>query len=327
LEKKIMNVRPSYRILVILLIAILLIPLSASAKKKKKAEETGPLFPENGGNLRYSITVSKFENKAGWRGQWDLGDGFGEIMTQALHESGWFIVLGETDMRNEAMAEQDFAASGRAAGGKKAPKIGRMTPAQLLVKGAITHVQSNTGGGGATINIKGFTIGGSKDKSEVNMTLYMVNSETGQVVASTQVTGKAKGRGVRLGYHNSGVGGNVGGYKNDNVGLACEDAVIQAVNYMIGQLGEVIWEGTIMIASGDKIVINRGSREGVSVGAQFNVGEVERLVDPDTGEVLDEEMTTVATMEVTQVKEKISYCKAILGADRIAKGMTIHPAR
>ena len=69
-------------------------------------------LPKNTGNLRYSITVSKFENKAGWSGRWDIGDGFGEIMTNALNESGWFIVLGEKDMREEAMQEQDFAASG-----------------------------------------------------------------------------------------------------------------------------------------------------------------------------------------------------------------------
>ena len=36
------------------------------------------------GNLRYTITVSKFENKANWSGQWQLGDGFGAIMTDRL---------------------------------------------------------------------------------------------------------------------------------------------------------------------------------------------------------------------------------------------------
>ncbi|MDP2933101.1 MAG: hypothetical protein Q8N81_03125, partial [bacterium] len=30
-----------------------------------------------GGNLRYTISVSKFQNKSGWSGQWDVGDGFG----------------------------------------------------------------------------------------------------------------------------------------------------------------------------------------------------------------------------------------------------------
>ena len=100
------------------------------------------------GNLRYSITVSKFENKANWTGRWNLGDAWGTILTDQLVQSGKFIVLGEKDMRGEALAEQDFAASGRTAQGKKAPKTGRMTPAQLLVKGAITHVQETKGAGG-----------------------------------------------------------------------------------------------------------------------------------------------------------------------------------
>ena len=100
------------------------------------------------GNLRYSITVSKFPNESGWSGQWDVGDGFTTILTDALQQSQKFIVLGDSEMRKEAMGEQDLAASGRMAGGKKAPQIGRMTPAQLLVKGAITHVQETKGGGG-----------------------------------------------------------------------------------------------------------------------------------------------------------------------------------
>ena len=85
-----------------------------------------------GGNLRYTIQVNKFETKANWTGRWNLGDAWGTILTDQLVQSGKFIVLGEADMRGAAMQEQDLAASGRTAGGKKAPKMGRMTPAQLF---------------------------------------------------------------------------------------------------------------------------------------------------------------------------------------------------
>jgi hypothetical protein len=36
------------------------------------------------------------------------------------------------------------------------------------------------------------------------------------------------------------------------------------------------------------VYINRGTREGVSVGQTFDVGKSEILRDPDTGEVLDQ---------------------------------------
>ena len=279
------------------------------------------------GNLRYSITVTKFPNEAGWSGQWDLGDGFTTIMTDALQQSGKFIVLGDSEMRGEAMKEQDLAASGRMAGGNKAPQIGRMTPAQLLVRGSITHVQDETTGGSGGLSFKGISLGGSKGKAEVNITIYLVDSETGQVKASQKVVGVAGRRGLGVGYSGSalgGLGGNLEGFQNDNVGKACEDAVVQCVEFIEKQLESIPWKGSIMLAGADKLVINRGTREGVAVGQKFQVGSAEELVDPDTGEVLDVEMKTLGTTEVTEAKEKISYCTPVEGAE---KGMSVLPAK
>lgn len=287
-----------------------------------------PMAEAKGSNLRYSITVHKFKNEASWRGQWNLGDGFTTIMTDVLNQTGKFIVLGDSEMRNAAMTEQDFADTGRTAGGKKAPKIGRITPAQLLVRGSITHVQETSGGKGG-FGFKGISLGGSKAKAEVNITMYLVDSETGQVVASQKVVGKSGKGGLGIGYHGSALGGLTGdmsGFKKDNVGKACENAVAQGVKFLIEQLEDIAWEGSIMMAKGTKIIINRGTREGVEVGMKFKVGEIEELVDEDTGEVLDSEMTVVAELEATKVKEKITYCKAVIGGDAVKKGMTIFAA-
>jgi curli biogenesis system outer membrane secretion channel CsgG len=282
------------------------------------------------GNLRYSITVTKFENKAGWSGQWDLGDAWGSIMTDSLQGSGRFIVLGEKDMRGEAMAEQDLVDSGRMAGGNKAPKKGNMTPAQLLVKGEITHVQDSTTGGAAGLGFKGIRLGGSTDKAEINATVYLVDSRTGQVKASTKVVGKAGRKGLGLGYSGSALGGLTGafdGFKKDNVGKATEDAIAQAVEFLIKQLEGIPWEGSVVSAKDGKIVINRGTREGVTEGQSFTVGELDETVDPDTGEVLDRSVNEVATIQVTSVKEKIAICQASTGGDKVAKGMTVLPVK
>jgi curli biogenesis system outer membrane secretion channel CsgG len=288
----------------------------------------GTVVAQQSGNLRYSITVSKFKNEAGWSGRWNIGDGFTTILTDALQASDRFVVLGDTEMRTEALKEQDFAASGRTAGGKKAPKIGRMTPAELLVRGSITHVQSSTTGGKGGISFKGIRLGGSKDSAEVNITMYLVDSETGQVKASTKLVGKSGRKGLAIGYHGSKLGGlrgDLAGFKKDNVGKACEDAVAQGVEFLFEQLETIPWEGTIILAAGDKIILNRGEREGVSPGQTFRVGGVQELVDPDTGEVLASEMQTVARVAVTEVKEKIATLKALEGGDKIEKGMTVHP--
>ena len=58
---------------------------------------THGLASESG--LKYTIAVSKFKNKSNWRGQWNLGDAWGAVLTDSLNQTGRFIVLGEKDMR------------------------------------------------------------------------------------------------------------------------------------------------------------------------------------------------------------------------------------
>ena len=276
------------------------------------------------GGLRYSITVSKFENKAGWSGQWEIGDAWGTIMTDLLNQTGKFIVLGEKDMRQEAMAEQDFAASGRAAGGAKAPATGQMTPAQLLVKGAITHVQDSTAGGHGGVSVGGFSIGGGGGKGEVNATVYIVDSTTGQVLASKSVTGVSTRKGLDVGYSGAGFGANAGGYQKDNVGKAVTAACKDAVDFMIAQLPKIPWTATVAQVAGGKVYVNRGTREGVSDGQEFVVGEANIVRDPDTGEILDQSVNEVARLQVSQVKEKLSICTVKSGkAGAVRKGMMV----
>jgi len=276
------------------------------------------------GGLRYSITVSKFENRAGWHGQWDIGDGWGAVMTDLLNQTGKFIVLGEKDMRQEAMTEQDFAASGRVAGGAKAPVTGQMTPAQLLVKGEITHVQDTTASGHGGLNVGGFRVGGGGGKGEINAVIYVVDSTTGEVLASKQVVGESTRKGLDLGYSGAGWGADAGGYQKDNVGKAVTAACKEAVDFIVKQLEKVPWTGTVALVAGGKVYVNRGSREGVSDGQEFVVGEANIIRDPDTGAKLDEGVNEVARLQVSQVKEKLSICTVKSGnASAIKKGMMV----
>ena len=96
------------------------------------------------------------------------------------------------------------------------------------------------------------------------------------------------------------------------------------MEFLTKQLESIPWEGSVMVANDSKVIINRGSREGVAVGQKFQVGTTEELVDEDTGEVLDVEMKTLGTIEVTEVKEKISNCTALAGAE---KGMSVLPVK
>jgi curli biogenesis system outer membrane secretion channel CsgG len=286
---------------------------------------TSMLAADATGGLRYSITVTKFENKAGWGGRYDIGEAWATVMTDLLNQTGKFIVLGEKDMRSEAMGEQDFAASGRTAGGNKAPVTGQMTPAQLLVKGAITHVQEDTAGGGGGISLGGVHVGGKGGKGEVNATIYIVDSTTGQVLASKSVIGVSTQKGLAIGVYRGGVGAEAGGYQNDNVGKAVTAAVNEAVQFLITKLPSIPWTGTVVQSMNGKVYINRGTREGVSVGQSFVIGDAEIIRDPDSGEVLDSSIKEVARVECGTVKEKLSICTVSSGKPTgVRKGMAVH---
>jgi curli biogenesis system outer membrane secretion channel CsgG len=277
------------------------------------------------GGLRYTITVTEFENKAGWYHSWDIGDAWGTVMTDILNQTGKFIVLAEADMRNEAMGEQDLGASGRTAGGGKTPVVGQMTPAQLLVKGAITHVEAATSGGGGGVRVKGFRVGGNKQKAEINATIYVVDSTTGQILASKSVVGSSERKGGTFGYSGAGWGGDVGGFKNDNVGKAVEAAVSEAVDFISAQLPNIPWTGSVALIKDGKIYVNRGSREGVASGQTFVIGVADVIRDPDTGEVLDTSMSELARVRADEVREKLSICSVVSGtASRVQRGMAVH---
>lgn len=282
---------------------------------------SGPCFAEGDG-LRYSITVSKFENRSAWDGQWDLGHAWGAVLTDSLNQTGRFIVLGETDMRGEALQEQDFAASGRAAGGGNVVVTGQMTPAQLLVKGDITHFEDGTAGGGGSIGYGGVRIGAKGGKAEINVVMYIVDSTTGQVMASKKCYGEVTKRGLSIGFSDDDFSGDIGGFKKTNAGKAIEKAVDEGVEFLISRLGEIPWTGKVVLVKGNTIYINRGTREGVSIGQVFDVGTSEVLRDPDTGEVLDQTLEKVATIQVKTVKEKIATCEITQGSV-VEKGMVV----
>jgi curli biogenesis system outer membrane secretion channel CsgG len=275
------------------------------------------------GGLRFSIAVTKFENHANYSGQFQLADTWGSMLTDSLTQSGHFIVLGEADMRDAAMKEQDFAKSGRVAGGDKAPATGFMTPAQLLIKGEITNFQTTSGGGGG-FGFGGISLHTGGDTAEINAVMYIVDSTTGQVVASHKMLGKVKSGGLSVGFSNRDWSGDMGGFKKTNVGTAMEQAIDDGVNFLIGQIPSLHWSGNVILVKGSSVYINRGTREGVSNGQQFKVGSSEILRDPGTGETLDVAFTEKGRIKVENAKEKVSICSVVSG-DGMAPGMSVAP--
>jgi len=296
--------------------------LCLSTVRADKTTGPGPT-PARGG-LRYTIAVTKFQNHSSYAGQFALADTFGAVLTDSLLQTERFIVIGEADMRLAALAEQESVTSRQAAGGDKAPVAGNLTPAQLLVKGEIMNFQDGTAGSTGGIGIGGLRLGAASRTAEINAVIYFVDSTTGQVKASKKVVGKIKSSSKTIGLSKGLLDGDLGSFKQTNVGKAMDAAVDQAVAFCIAQLETLPWTANVILLRDDKIYFNRGRREGVAVGQVFKVGTAEILRDPGTGEVLDNNFTETAQIRVESIKEKLAICTLIAGSG-IEKGMAVSP--
>ena len=58
---------------------------------------------------------------------------------------------------------------------------------------------------------------------------------------------------------------------------------------------------------------NRGTREGVTAGQVFVVGESDVVRDPETGEILDESVIEVARIQAVTVRERLTIYDVISG--------------
>ena len=305
---------------IVLLITTLFIftqPASALWGNSKTKTESGNAKMNLGEykGLKHAIGTKNFENQAGWSGQWKLGSNLAIMLESALFDTGRFVLV-EREKLKDVIAEQDLAASGRTAKAKKVARTGLIRSARYIATGAITEVSESQSGGNGGFRIKGFKIGGGKSQSQVTIIVKIIDTTTSEVVAKERIIGKAGKTNLRLGLNLNGFGGNLGGFKKTPLGQATQDAIHQAASYIAKKMESFPFEGTVIkVSSKGQIIINRGSQFGVETGQELKLAEEgEMLIDPDTGEILDEEEgEIIGTIRVVKVKEKISYCDVIQG--------------
>jgi curli biogenesis system outer membrane secretion channel CsgG len=262
--------------------------------------------------LKKVVAVSRFENKTSYSGHWHIGDGMADQLTDSLIQSGQFVVL-ERQTLSDVIGEQDLAASGRTMKSKSA-KTGKLTSAQILVKGAVTEFQQSSAGGGTGIGIGGFRIKSKSGEAHVGLIIRVIDTTTGEVLDSHRVEGKAKSGGFALGVDLGSVDFGTGGFKKTPIGKATQIAIDNAVEFIAAKLRNLPYQGRIIKVKAEEVYLTASEKTGASVGDVFTVySEGEELVDPDTGEILDVEVEEVGTVEVFQVKEKYSKAKVVSG--------------
>lgn len=124
------------------------------------------------------IAVSAFDFRSG-QGSSEIGEGMSDMLTNALFNTGRFIVL-EREQLHEVMEEQDLAGSGRFKKETAAPK-GELEGAELLIRGSVIQFEPKCRGGSAIL------VSGNEACMAIN--LRIVEAKTGRVVNATTVEG------------------------------------------------------------------------------------------------------------------------------------------
>ncbi len=236
--------------------------------------------------VKPSIAVMKFDSRAAFPMDWDLGGGMRDVLVDRLLATGRFhvierpeldFVLGELQLQNSGVTrEQDRA------------RIGRLKNVQYLIKGTITdfgHVSTSEGflGIGGTLGLSG---GGNC--AVMSMTLYVVDVESGEIAASESLQKSVRAGDVALKaqYRDVTFGGST--FYRTPLGKATAEVIDDAVRKISRELASRPWTPKIAkIHTDGRIILNGGTERLMSAGTEYAVyGAPTPITDPDTGDII-----------------------------------------
>jgi len=280
--------------------------IGAQAEGEVPAKAMPALPPLKG--PKKSVAVMDFENKSGFSGEWDLGDGIAEMLTTALAETNRFVVVDREKVK-KVLEEQGLALAGRT-GWAVAARRGKVIPAQIGVAGDVTHFSFEKRPGGIGAQDKEAVKGVVTGVAHVAINVRMLDTTTEEVLFSERVEKKGNYAGVEGEYTGKSFAIGTDRFPQTPLAKAAQEAVSEAALKIALDLENVQWRGNIVLVEGDKIIINCGKREGIVPGQKlvvYNRGE--ELTDPETGEILGVEETKAGTISVAEVQEKYSIAR------------------
>ena len=278
------------------------------------------LAQSSGLGLKHTVAVDSF-GAAELTSGGAAADSLVALLSDELTGDGRFIVVERSGL-GSIQTEQQLGTQG-AANAETSAKANQLIGASLLVRGAVTKFNPNAGGGG--LNLGGasaagglLSLGGGvkTNKATMEISLRLIDTTTGQVLATAIGQGSASSTGLNGGLVNNRTGMTVGAdtFRATAIGKAAQDAIHIAVGKLAAGLGNVPWSAMVVDDRDGVVYVNAGTNENVQPGltlGAFHKGEV--MTDPGTGQVLDVHMDKVGTIQVDSVREKISLAHIVSG--------------
>ena len=271
--------------------------------------------------LDFDYGTVRSEVQAYFGSDQDVGKGISILLEQKLVQDGKYRVIDRNTL-DKILKEQNFSNSDRA-DPSSAAKIGRVLGVSALIVGSITQFgrdDKHIGVGGGGYGLGRFGVGkvGKNDaKAVVGVTAKLVDVNTAEILAVATGTGQSKRGGFSVGGGGGGWTGGGGGaidMGSSNFGnTILGEAVHAAVDDVGQQLDDkaaslptvkVQVSGLVADVTGNTLVLNVGSKNGVKVGDQLTISrKVKDVKDPTTGAVIKTVVNQLGTATVTEVDE------------------------
>lgn len=239
-------------------------------------------------------------------GDWTEGAGLAAMFASELAETGRFRVVNRSHL-DSTLYEQQLNVNGLTA--RPTAQPGQLVGAQYLVRGSVTDFTLAEKGGGISVggNIGGVlgAISPRTQKGRISIDFSVIDSTSGEVIASFPVTKKIKSTAIaaRVSKNNINVGGNT--FKNTPLGEAAREAIAEAAARLTDALADKAWTAHVANVGATSLYVNAGADSGLHPGDRLTITRVsQRIVDPVTGALLGVEKHRVGEAVIDSVQDQ-----------------------
>jgi curli biogenesis system outer membrane secretion channel CsgG len=251
----------------------------------------------------YVVGILRFGNKTPSKVQ-GIGEAATTILRTMLQQAGLKPILLNEGELNAQQDLADLQRSGAVKTGKKRADEG-LSAVDYRLSGAITAYSEVEEGVDAII----FQ---SKSRvARVTVDYALVDVATGKSLVAESGAGEYR----KTTTGSLGLGARSSFDPNLRDG-ALRDALAKALNKMIARLSSQPFRGTVLLADGESIVIQAGTRSHLSEGTELTVFRPgQEIRDPDSGELLGRKESRIGVIKITRHQnERLSEASAVSGA-------------
>ncbi|HVA36424.1 MAG TPA: CsgG/HfaB family protein [Candidatus Dormibacteraeota bacterium] len=282
-----------------------------------------------GGGAEPTVAVYGF-NSGGlnpwWGPDFDPGAALSSLLTDQLVNTNKFSVVDRAHVE-DVLREKNMAQSGDVSPATSV-QIGHLIGAGYLVEGRIIQFDKTASNAGAVGGLIGgaLGVGGVKgDKVTLHVSVHVIDATTGRIVQAIDQEQSATGtsfaivgigRGIGAGYSSQNFLSSTMGKLLNSAAQGISEKIDPTKMVATAPAAQIV--GRIIAIDQGAIVLNVGANKNVQTGMFFDVFEVKKIKDPDSGKMLTTEIKR-GTVQILSVDAQTAVAKQISGTAKVAQ--------